>query len=88
MVLGYISIVIICDSQIKQNIQEEWEIQKNSIHPENFFTSNILNRHIDSKYPQRLDQQIKKYDQNQIGYKLSPQVFIVLFPISSRLSGT
>ena len=71
IVLGYISIIEICDTKIEKNIKEKCKIEYRKIEAIFARSSYILNSTIDAENPERLNQEIKKQKKSKIGYKFT-----------------
>ena len=77
MVLGNITVIVVCNSQVKQNIYQKRHTQQGSVHAKGINACNYLNMSIDSEDPQRFDQQVQEDDQYQVSNKLLLQAFAV-----------
>jgi hypothetical protein len=64
-----ISIIVICNPQIEEDIKYETEIKKCKIETIILGPYSILNTPVDAKHPKRLNQDVQQYDQTKIGYK-------------------
>jgi hypothetical protein len=67
IVLSYIPVIKVGDSEIEQDIKEKCKIKYCKI--KSIFTgsSYILHGSVNAKYPERLDQQIKKKQKTKVG---------------------
>jgi hypothetical protein len=62
MVLGNVAVVVIGDAKIEQDIEEKGKVEDHEIKPVVLCPNNILNRSVDTKYPEWFHQQVKKKD--------------------------
>lgn len=67
--LGNIPVVKIGDANIQQDIQQEGEVKQGKIKPILRSTYLVLDRPVNAQYPKRLNQQIQKQQEGQIGDK-------------------
>jgi hypothetical protein len=58
-VLGYIPVIKVGNTHIEQNIQQKGEIEKGEIHSVSVVTHKVLHIKVDSKNPERFDQQVQ-----------------------------
>ena len=78
VVLRNITVVIIGNSEIKQNIKQKREIKYCEIKAIFTRSSDILYGSVDAKYPERLNQQIKKKKKPKIGNKFTLHILCVI----------
>jgi ATP-dependent protease HslVU (ClpYQ) peptidase subunit len=77
IVLCNIPVVKIGNTEIKQNVKQKRKIKYREIKTIFTGSSNILHSSVDAKYPERLNQQIKKKQKPKIGNKFTPHVLCV-----------
>lgn len=60
IMLGDVAVVIICNSNIEKNIQQDGKTKQREIRAKAFVAHNILDRPINAKKPEWLNQEIQK----------------------------
>ena len=66
---GYVPVVVVGNSNIKQDIQDHGKIEECKIQPVLGITNHILYSTIYSENPERLNQQVEEKQQDQVCYK-------------------
>jgi len=70
VILRYITVIEVGYPEVKDDIQQEGQVEKGYIQSEFAGTHQNLHIPVDPENPERLDQQVKEDDQNQVGYEL------------------
>jgi hypothetical protein len=70
-ILGNVSVIKISNPKIEEDIKQEGKIENRKIKAIFAWSNYILDRTIDSKNPEWLNQQIKKKKKPEIGYKFT-----------------
>jgi len=60
IVLGNVTVVVVGNSNIQQNIQQHRKIEQCKIKAVTLVSNSILNGSVNPKNPERLDQQVQK----------------------------
>jgi len=63
-VLRDVSVVVVGDAQIEQDVENEREIEQRKVESILLGTHHVLHGAVDSENPERLDQQVKEYNKN------------------------
>lgn len=59
VVLGNIAVVVICNANIKQNIQQQRKIKQCEVHSVSMVTHKVLHITVDTKNPERFNKQVQ-----------------------------
>ena len=60
LVLGYVPVVEVGNSQVEQNIEKKGEIKNREVEPVIHITNNILDRSVYPEDPERFHQQVQE----------------------------
>lgn len=59
VVLGNIAVVVICNANIKQNIQQQRKIKQCEVHSVSMVAHKVLHITVDTKNPERFNKQVQ-----------------------------
>ena len=66
VILGYISVIKVSNAKIEKDIKKKGEVENYEVKTIISGTHGILNPAVNAKYPTRLNQKIKKKNQNKM----------------------
>ena len=70
-ILCNVLVVEIGNAKIEQNIEKKGKVENNKIKAKISCANNVLHGPVNTKYPERLDQNIKKQKKTKIGNKFA-----------------
>jgi len=74
-VLGNVAVIEVCDAKVKQYVKEKREVEHHKIEPVFLQPYSILDRSVDTQYPERFNKQVQGKKKNKVGNKFPLHLF-------------